>query len=112
MKKYHLNVSTIKACDLPILKRHDPNWCEKRHFLRHLCIKCIILPRQAQDNIGKALKKEWRFSQEPQRPLPELEVRQEVHAVSAGRSIGPRETHTHAQTQNRFVCDRTSLVYG
>ena len=26
MKKYHLNVSTIKACDLPILKRHDPNW--------------------------------------------------------------------------------------
>jgi hypothetical protein len=26
-----------------------PNQCEKRHFLRHLYIKTIILPRQARD---------------------------------------------------------------
>jgi hypothetical protein len=25
------------------------HWCEKRHFLRHLCIKTISLPRQARD---------------------------------------------------------------
>jgi hypothetical protein len=30
---------------------HERNrlWCEKRHFLRHLYIKCVILPRQARD---------------------------------------------------------------
>ena len=25
------------------------DWCEKRHFLRHLCIKTNLLPRQARD---------------------------------------------------------------
>jgi hypothetical protein len=29
-------------------------WCEKRHFLRHLYIKCIILPRQARDKDRKS----------------------------------------------------------
>ena len=31
MNKYHVNVSHIKACDLPILKRHDPNWSHSVH---------------------------------------------------------------------------------
>jgi hypothetical protein len=28
--------------------------CEKRHFLRHLCIKMLILPRQARDKHRKS----------------------------------------------------------
>eukprot|EP01046_Picozoa_sp_COSAG06_P036669 COSAG06_NODE_4066_length_4609_cov_4.807761_3_plen_434_part_00 len=35
----------------------------KRHFLRHLCIKCIILPRQARDKHRESTQtKEWRFA--------------------------------------------------
>ena len=40
--------------------RGGRSWCEKRHFLSHICIKCIILPRQARDkhsNIGKTQKR-------------------------------------------------------
>ena len=37
--------------------------CENRHFLRHLYIKCIILPRQARDKHREISKKEWRFVQ-------------------------------------------------
>ena len=33
----------------------------KRHFFRHLYIKCIILPRQARDKHRETLKK-WPFS--------------------------------------------------
>jgi hypothetical protein len=29
--------------------------------LRHLCIKCIILPRQAREKHRENSKKEWRF---------------------------------------------------
>jgi hypothetical protein len=36
--------------------------CEKRLFLRHLYIKCIILPRQARDKHREKLRKEWRLS--------------------------------------------------
>ena len=35
----------------------------KRHFLRHLYIKCIILPRQAQDKHRENSKKNGVFSQ-------------------------------------------------
>jgi hypothetical protein len=36
---------------------------ERRHFVRHLYIKCIILPRQARDKHRENSKKEWlRFS--------------------------------------------------
>ena len=38
--------------------------CKKRHFLRHLYTKCIILPRQARDKYRENSKKEWRFSQD------------------------------------------------
>jgi hypothetical protein len=34
---------------------------KKRHFLRHMCIKCIFLPRQARDRHRESSKKEWRF---------------------------------------------------
>jgi POT family proton-dependent oligopeptide transporter len=35
----------------------------KRHFSRHLCIKCIILPRQARDKHRESTQtKEWRFA--------------------------------------------------
>jgi hypothetical protein len=33
----------------------------KRHFLRHLYIKCMILPRQARDKHMENSNKEWRF---------------------------------------------------
>jgi ABC-type transport system involved in cytochrome c biogenesis ATPase subunit len=33
----------------------------KRHFLRHLYIKCIILPRQARDKHRENSQQEWRF---------------------------------------------------
>jgi hypothetical protein len=33
------------------------DWCEKRHFLRHLYIKTIILPRQARDKDRKTQKR-------------------------------------------------------
>jgi hypothetical protein len=36
----------------------------KRHFLSHLCIKCIILPRQARDKHRKNSKKSAVFSQD------------------------------------------------
>jgi hypothetical protein len=39
---------------LRLIKRR----CEKRHFLRHLYIKTIILPRQARDKHRKNSKKE------------------------------------------------------
>jgi hypothetical protein len=35
---------------------------QKRHFLRHLRIKCIILPRQARDKHRENSQKEWRFA--------------------------------------------------
>ena len=48
-----------------------PDGCEKRHFLRHLYIKCIFLPRQARDKHRENSKKsgvlcsgqghEWRY---------------------------------------------------
>jgi hypothetical protein len=34
-----------------------PDGCEKRHFLRHLYIKCIFLPRQARDKHRENSKK-------------------------------------------------------
>ena len=34
---------------------------KKRHFLRHLCIKCTILPRQARDKHRESTQKRWRF---------------------------------------------------
>jgi hypothetical protein len=37
------------------------NRCEKRHFLRHLYIKTIILPRQARVNIGKSTQNQYVF---------------------------------------------------
>ena len=42
----------------------DLNEVRKRHFLRHLYIKCIILPRQAQDKHRENSKKNGVFSQE------------------------------------------------
>jgi hypothetical protein len=38
-----------------------PVWCKKRHFLRHLYIKCIILPRQARDKHRENAKKSGVF---------------------------------------------------
>ena len=35
--------------------------CEQRHFLRHLYIKCIFLPRQARDKHGENSKKSGVF---------------------------------------------------
>jgi|EP01046_Picozoa_sp_COSAG06_P004173 hypothetical protein len=32
-------------------------WCEKRHFLRHLYIQTIILPRQARDKHRESTQK-------------------------------------------------------
>jgi hypothetical protein len=46
--------------------------CEKRHFLRHLYIKCIILPRQARDKHRENSKKSGVF---PQSVLCWLEAR-------------------------------------
>ena len=34
---------------------------KKRHFLRHLCIKCIILPRQARDKHRESAQKRVAF---------------------------------------------------
>ena len=34
----------------------------KRHFLRHLCIKCFILPRHAQDKHRESTQKRMAFS--------------------------------------------------
>ena len=34
---------------------------KKRLFLRHLYLKCVILPRQARDKHRENSKKEWRF---------------------------------------------------
>jgi hypothetical protein len=39
-------------------------WSEKRHFLRHLYIKTIFLPRQARDKHRENSKRVMRFSQE------------------------------------------------
>ena len=46
----------------------------KRHFLRHLYIKCIVLPRQARDKHRENSKQERRFRRWLQR-LPQLDRR-------------------------------------
>jgi hypothetical protein len=52
---------------LPAGIRNDGNlaawnvWCEKRHFLRHLYIKVIFLPRQARDKHREISKKSGVF---------------------------------------------------
>jgi hypothetical protein len=46
----------------------------KRHLLRHLYIKCIVLPRQARDKHRENSKQEWRFRRGLQR-LPQLDRR-------------------------------------
>ena len=48
--------------------------------MRHLCIKCIILPRQARDKHGENSKKEWRF--------PSLALDYEVASFSSGFIYG------------------------
>ena len=53
------------ADDQAVIKgtwKSETQTVKKRHFLRHLCIKCIILPRQARDKHRETTqKKEWRF---------------------------------------------------
>ena len=39
------------------MQRESSVRCEKRHFLRHLYIKCIFLPRQARDKHRETSKK-------------------------------------------------------
>jgi len=39
-------------------------WSGKRHFLRHVYIKCICLPRQARDKHRENSQRVMRFSQE------------------------------------------------
>jgi hypothetical protein len=41
----------------------DNDEVRKRHFLRHLYIKCIILPRQARDKYRESTQKSAVFSQ-------------------------------------------------
>jgi hypothetical protein len=56
------NLTTRRFCRCcswrasPPSRRSTPagTWCEKRHFLRHLYINAIILPRQARDKHGKS----------------------------------------------------------
>ena len=40
-------------------------WCEQRHFLRHLCIKAIFLPRQAREKHRKICEKRDAFFAPP-----------------------------------------------
>jgi hypothetical protein len=53
----------VMALDLP-LREGWRAWIgkeKKRHFLRHVFIKVIILPRQARDKHRENSKNEWRF---------------------------------------------------
>ena len=50
----------------------------KRHFLSHLYIKCIILPRQARDKHRETLKKSAVFPQDDDGPPKEKEKEEEV----------------------------------
>jgi hypothetical protein len=57
------NIIGRSAFTRAICTVRSPLRCEKRHFLRHLYIKTIILPRQARNKHRENSKKEWRFSQ-------------------------------------------------
>jgi len=60
--------------------------CGKRHFLRHLYIECVILPRQARDKHRENSNKKCRF--------PSARTLRR-HASSSG-------THTTQQKQNSW----------
>jgi hypothetical protein len=54
-----VSVAGPEKTELAVERAGDwDDWCEKRHFLRHLCIKCIFLPRQARDKRMKSQGKE------------------------------------------------------
>ena len=60
----------------------------KRHFLSHLCIQMIFLPRQARDKRGKALKKRPFLSQPPRQgevPGIKLSANRRASTLPRGR---------------------------
>jgi hypothetical protein len=94
------------------VRDHHAQQVRKRHFLRHLYIKCITLPRQAQDKHRENSKKNGVFSQIPPSTLHEIvwwsvreameqqEEQQKVIAIysdtlSAGETDVPPPTSQH-----------------
>eukprot|EP01046_Picozoa_sp_COSAG06_P059105 COSAG06_NODE_12110_length_1422_cov_2.312295_1_plen_106_part_00 len=68
-------------------------WARKRHFLSHLYIKCIILPRQARDEHREKHSKKVPFSQASGDGV--LKANMDEPSERSVRTLSPPSPHIH-----------------
>ena len=102
---HHANNRSCRSC----LRRYRQ--ARKRHFLSHLYIKCIILPRQARDKHRENSKRDHFLCATHH---DDERARRERHRDGQKRFPCPHHTtRTNAQGRNRGqYCQRPGLKLG